>query len=207
MLTTQTAPAPVELAAVATTAPVAEVVATGAPRKHATVRIVTPAGAQSPIVKYANNPEFGYMRAESLAASFGLGAWARGSKRSTLIKGDIQTLEQILSEEVVDGALPGKLVVHEFELDDEFLVSPETALYRSMLNGTEDDDIEQRIEGIAKRAGKDGPLLTAEGNPILRFTLYVHTDQEDFATIVDKKVNHDNVGEVQAYQAEQKAKK
>lgn len=184
---------------IATTPEIAQAVAT---KRHATVRVTTPQGATSPIVAFEGG-EYGYVRLESSSVGFGTGQWTRGSKRSTLLKGELGDLRQLLEEEVVNGCLPGKLIVEEFELTDEFLTDPQMQQYRDQFD-TSKDELADQIARLVKRAGKEGPVLKVGDNPILRFTNYVHTDREDFDQVGDRSVQYDNVAEVKAYQDERK---
>ncbi len=208
--TTTDTTSPAQALHVATTEAIAQAVA---PAKHAKVMVVTPEGSDSPIVAYPNSPEYGYMQLRSVSASVGsLGsAWARADKRSCLIKGEIEVLESILENEVAsDMSLPGKLVINEFEVNDDFFDADnaETRPFASQLDETI-EDLEERLGSACKRSGPKGPALTVNGNFIARFTSYVHTDQRDEQGQypADVKVAHDNVAEVRAYQAEAKAAK
>ena len=200
MLTTTTTDTAATTAAPLTpTAAVAAVKAAVAP-KGPRVNVVVPEGKKSPIVAYQNSPEFGYIQLMTSVASFGTGpsGWARSTKKSTLLKGDIALLEQIVRENVAkDMTMPGGLFVREF-LANEI---PEA--YLGQLDADE-EDLDVKLANVVKKAGKDGPILSVGGVPIVRFTDYLQFPADDER---DTTIAHDNVDEVTAYREQQKQAK
>ena len=195
-----TATAPVIAAAPVTAAPVAQLPAVAGPiASEAKVFAVVPAGANSPIVPFTNSPEWGYIQVASVTVNIGA-VWARPSKRSALIKGEIETLQLVLREFVnpKDLSLKGKLYIREFMYNDAFMQDEEFETYRQQLNVSEDGDEDVMLKGIAKRAGAEGPFMTLEGVQILRFTEYVQYPTAQHGDIL---IQHDNGAEIKAWNA------
>lgn len=201
---TTTAPiAPATALAVTPAALVASVTKSAVP--SAKVHVVTPEGADSPIVPYKNGTD-GYMQLKAETIQFGA-SWSRTVKRSCLLKGKVTTLEAILKQHVnpKDMSIPGKLVVREFVYNDDFQTLPEFKEYNGRLDADEEDE-ETRINSYVKRAGAgEAPMLTVGEAPILRFTDYLHPENPEFATATDVFVQHDNLDEVAEYRAASKA--
>lgn len=132
---------------------------------------------------YQSNPEFGYIVLESNEISF-KGGFVNESKRTTLIRGSVNTLEAVVG--MNKAGLPGKIAVREY-LEDFIPADVAKTHLR------DDVSFEEAIKPYIKRAGEDGVILTKDGKRILRFTEY------DPANVMqDIIVAHDNIAEVMA---------
>lgn len=116
------------------------------------------------VVPSQNNPEYGYIRVESVTTEMKNG-WANASKRTALIKGSIEALEAFVAERglVVGSELEGKIVVKETLVQPYSTTQP-------------------------KRAGAEGAILKKDGQPIYRTQEYT-TDMSE----VDVTIQHDKV--------------
>lgn len=63
------------------------------------------------VIANANNSEYGYIRVESVDISINSDGWAQKSKRSALLKGKVELLNEFGYKE--GQILPGKIVVEE----------------------------------------------------------------------------------------------
>jgi hypothetical protein len=140
---------------------------------------------------YTSNPQFGYLVLESNEVVME-GEWAREKVRTHIMKGETRILEAIVQK--TKGVMPGRIAVREFREGEV------PAELQSRINSKL--PYEEAVEGLLKRAGKDGPVLTSEGLRILRFT-----DYDAGETIADTRVAHDNVAEVAAWKQAQGAAK
>lgn len=140
---------------------------------------------------YTSNPQFGYLVLESNEVVME-GEWAREKIRTHIMKGETRILEAIVQK--TKGVMPGRIAVREFRETEV------PAELQSRINSKL--PYEEAIEGLLKRAGKEGPVLMSDGQRILRFT-----DYDASETITDIRVAHDNVAEVTAWKQAQGAAK
>ena len=145
---------------------------------------ITPSKDGQLITVYKNNSNYGYITLTSTELSTDSRGWIRESKRSTLMRAEVELLQKYIAANK-SLALPGKIYVEEF-LEGEL---PDS--YAERLN--QNVDYETRIKPYVKRAGKDGVELTLGGERILRFTAY-----DASGTIEDSKIAHDNTDAVKA---------
>jgi hypothetical protein len=134
---------------------------------------------------YASNAAFAYLLLESSEIVMD-GEWAREKTRTHIMKGETKILEAIIQKS--KGVLPGRIAVREFKEGEV------PAELQSRINSK--IPYEEAIEGLLKRAGKDGPVLVADGQRILRFT-----DYDANESIMDIRVAHTNQQEVAAWKA------
>ena len=145
---------------------------------------ITPSKEGQLITVYKNNSAYGYITLTSTELSTDSRGWIRESKRSTLMRAEVDLLQKYIAMNK-SLALAGKIYVEEFlesQLPDSFV---------ERLN--KNVDYETRIKPYVKRAGKDGVELTLGGERILRFTSY-----DASGTIEDSKIAHDNTDAVKA---------
>ena len=133
---------------------------------------------------YKTNADFGYVQLEQSAIVMTAG-WVREVKRTCLLRGKTATLEQFVSS-CKGLQVPGKLVALEY-LESQVPADIAKEFLR------DDVSYEEAIESYIKRAGADGPALTAGGERILRFVKWDMADQ-----LYDINVTHDNQAEVSA---------
>jgi hypothetical protein len=145
---------------------------------------ITPSKDGQLITVYKNNSNYGYITLTSTELSTDSRGWIRESKRSTLMRAEVELLQKYIAANK-SLALPGKIYVEEF-LEGEL---PDS--YAERLN--QNVDYETRIKPYVKRAGKDGVELTLGGERILRFTAY-----DASGNIEDSKIAHDNTDAVKA---------
>jgi hypothetical protein len=138
---------------------------------------IVPAESGALVRAYAGAPEFGYLHLQTVTESV-INGWVQESKRSYLLKGNVELLTRFIEKKGSSGQLPGNIVVVEC-LEDAI---PEH--FKGRLNKELTD--EEAIAPFLKRAGKDGPVLTKDGVRILRFTDYDPSGQA-----VDTLVQHD----------------
>ena len=127
------------------------------------------------VITSKNNPEFGYIRVEETRIKFD-GKFTRNEKRSALINGPIELLQQVVAE-AVDDTLPGKIVIKES-------LTPFT------------DDPQKSL----KIAGKTGIPCTRNDQPIFRDTFYTEDLSEK-----DVFEPHDNGDQIKAAQKQVEA--
>lgn len=130
------------------------------------------------VTPYKNNKAFGYV--QLISEQFVIqGSWARNKKRSTLMRGDVDVLEQAFG--AID-SLPGKIRVVECTEHD----IPNECI--AMLD--KNKDFEEQIAGFVKTAGEDGADLKIDDARILHFYFYDETGK-----IADIRVQHDTIAE------------
>lgn len=133
----------------------------------------------SVITPYSNAKD-GYITVKSETRKF-VGGWARMSKRTALIRGPLDMLEDIVKTGV--HGLKGQIVVHEFV---ESQLPPQ---FEKLLNPTKSTMTREELEKFyLKTAGKDGEPLTRDGERIFRFSEYDESGVEH-----DTIVQHNNV--------------
>lgn len=145
---------------------------------------ITPSKEGQLITVYKNNSDYGYITLSSTELSTDAAGWIRESKRSTLMRATVETLQKYLAMNK-SLTVPGKIYV------EEFLESEVPDRYKERFN--KNVDYETQIRPYIKRAGKDGVELTLGGERILRFTSYDPT-----GSIEDSKIMHDNTDAVRA---------
>lgn len=146
---------------------------------------VTPAENGALVRAYVNSPEYAYMVLES-SELVSDGQWMREKKRTHILKGDTATLEKFAQQ--TKGVLPGRIAVREF-LESAIPADLLTRLDKSKT-------FDEAVDNFLKRAGKEGPVLTREGQRIVRFT-----DYDPSGSMQDIVLAHDNVAEVTAWKA------
>lgn len=118
-----------------------------------------------------NNPDYGYVRVESLTTQINAEGWLRSVKRSALIKGLVKDL---VSAGFTGGqALPGKIVIRE-------------SLQPFNANDPERD---------LKIAGDTGIVCRVDDQPIYRQSFYT-TD----VNAMDELIMHTNTEEIRSVQ-------
>lgn len=142
------------------------------------------------VTPYQSNPEFGYMQVEQTITVIENG-WMRDQVRSALVRGKVDQLKKFLSVNPSGNRLDGKIVVMEYPLNDV----PEEVAKKFFK-----DDSEESIAPYYKRAGKGGPILTIDGEPIVRFSEFDST-----GTRQDVLCQHNNQEELAEWRADQKA--
>lgn len=152
------------------------------------VQIVPNAETGSIISAYAANPEFGFIQLQQTAIVQD-GSWIREVKRSCLLKASIEILEKFVAASPTL-QLKGQLVVKEY-LQSELPADMAKKYLRK------DVSEEEAIEPFVKRAGREGPELTFNGERILRFTEYDPSGEGS-----DTTQAHDNQDAVKEYNAQ-----
>jgi hypothetical protein len=140
---------------------------------------ISPKEDGSVITPYSNAKD-GYITVKSETRKF-VGGWARMSKRTALIRGPLDMLEDI----VKTGAhgLKGQIVVFEFI---ETNLPPQ---FEKQLDPGKSGKTREDLEKFyLKTAGKDGEPLTHNGERIFRFCEYDET-----GALNDIVVQHNNV--------------
>ena len=123
------------------------------------------------VVPSTNNPEYGYVRVESVEMQLENG-WVKESKRSALLRGKVDILSKLGFKE--GQALTAKIVVKE-------TTTPLNA-----------NDLTQGL----KQAGNTGVTCKVGGQPIYREAFYT-TD----SNAADVMLQHDNSEEIKAAQS------
>ena len=123
-----------------------------------------------------NNPEYGWIRVESIDYQISSKGWLQPRKRSALIKGLVEDLKQINYQK--GDMLPGKIVVKE-SLESLYEEDPEKGL---------------------KYAGNTGIPCKIDDQPIYRETYYTTDMYEE-----DVLIQHDNGEEIKEAQQALKA--
>jgi hypothetical protein len=132
---------------------------------------------------YEGNKEYGYIILNSTEMVMQNG-WIQEKNRSCIMRGKVEQLNRMFTP---GQELPGKIAVTECTADNI------PAKCATQLN--QNVSFEEQIEPFLKRAGsQDAPILTVNGQQILRFPEYDAT-----GTVVDVRVQHDNVDEVKAF--------
>ena len=139
------------------------------------------------VTAYAGNQEFGYMVLAQTKSSFQNG-WLKETTNRSIMKGTVLALTGFVKSNP-SLELPGNIIVEEF-LEDSV---PENI---SAMHFDKSLPREEQIANYIKRAGKDGPALMKEDKRILRFTTWDQTSES-----YDKIIPHDNVAEINAYNA------
>lgn len=143
------------------------------------VQIVPNSKTGSVITAYQSNPKFGYVQLQQTALSTD-GGWIRETKRSTLLRADMDVLNKFVSSNK-SLTLPGKIVVKEY-LESEVPTDMSERFFNK------NTDYETAVEPFIKRAGQDGIELTYGGERIIRFSVYDPSGND-----TDVRVSHDNV--------------
>jgi len=125
------------------------------------------------VIPSSNNPKYGYVRVESVEMQLENG-WVRQSKRSALLRGEVDVLSQLGFSE--GQTLPGKIVLKE-------TTTPLNA-----------NDLTQGI----KQAGETGVACKVGDQPIYREAFY--TTNMDATDVL---LAHTNGEEIKAAQAAQ----
>lgn len=123
-----------------------------------------------------NNPEYGYVRVESITPVIGDGGWFRMQKRSALIKGKMEDLTAANFQK--DMLLPGKIIVKE-SLQPFNPQNPDKHL---------------------KFAGDSGIVCRVEDEPIYRETEFTSN-----INAIDSLIPHTNADEIKQKQAAENA--
>jgi hypothetical protein len=134
-----------------------------------------------------SNPEFGVIRVEESVLTVSNG-FLNETKKSALIRGKKSQIEALVANpELLTGHIQiiEKL---ESEVQDGELYIPEGTSYSEVL------------DKMSKRAGVNGPILRKGGERIIRYTRVTNNPED-----LDIIVQHDNVEEVKAWSAAQKA--
>lgn len=155
--------------------------------KRPPVKVVMNKDTGLAITAYEKNPEFGFLQVEEAQVQMRSMSWVGKTRRTALIKGDVESLKVWFNENVKAGKLPGQIVVKEFQED----AVPED-IYREFIGDTEVRDYEEAVKPFVKRAGKEvdgieAVPLTIGGSRILRFSFY-----DESGEMEDEKVQHDN---------------
>ncbi len=122
-----------------------------------------------------NNPEYGYIRVEQSANQISEGGWLKLVKRSTLIKGKLEDLQEINYQK--GDTITGRIIVKE-SLEPFNPVNPEKNL---------------------KIAGDSGIVCSVDGNPIYRDTIFTLDPYAE-----DEFITHDNGDEIREYNSKMK---
>lgn len=128
------------------------------------------------VINLSNNPEFGFIRVVQVKNIFDDNGFMKRASISALIHGTVVDLEE--AGYFANQELPGKIIVIE---------SLEAFNEKNPSRGV-------------KEAGKTGIVCTYGGMPIFRKTVYTEN-----ATAQDTYVKHDNIEEIKAAYAKQKA--
>jgi hypothetical protein len=142
------------------------------------------------VTPYTNSPDYGYLTLESIAIAFE-GGWMREKKRSCLMRGTIETLNNFVKYVAVNNVATGRIHLAEF-LESEIPAEYEKYINKNAISR------DAALDQFLKRAGNDGPCLTLGGERIVRFSTYDPT-----SALVDITVAHDNVDAVAEYRASQ----
>lgn len=145
---------------------------------NAPVSIVPNKDTNEIINAYKSNPEYGYLQVQCVQLITGNG-FLRESKRSALLRGKVTLLEMFVKNDAKGLVVPGRITISEFvesQIPDTFRKSFNEKL-------TE----EENLASLLKRAGKDGPVLTCNGERIVRFSVYDST-----GSTTDTILQHDS---------------
>ena len=148
---------------------------------------IAPSKEGNLVTPYDNAPEYGYIILAQTKSSF-VNGWLKESTNRTIMKGSVTSLEKFVQSNP-NLSIAGKLVVSEY-LEDEVPEAVASAHFDKSLT------FEEQISNYIKRAGTDGPELTAGGKRILRFVML-----DSSATQVDSLIAHDNGDAVKAFNA------
>lgn len=146
---------------------------------------ITPSKEGALVNAYPNNPQFGYVLLSQSNTSF-QGGWLRTTTNRAIIKGDTKALEQFVQANPTL-QLDGTLIVKEYKESEVPSVMAEQ-------NFDKNKEYEDQIKSYIKSAGEDGPALKADGERILRFTVW-----DESGTDSNIKVQHDNVEEIKVF--------
>lgn len=119
-----------------------------------------------------NNPEYGYVRVEQVARTINDEGWLRISKRSALIKGKVEDLEEVNFTEGQE--LPGQIIVVE------------------SLQAFNEENPDRDL----KIAGDTGVICRVDDQPIYRQTFYTSNKEAQ-----DQLIMHSNKQEIKEVQA------
>lgn len=123
-----------------------------------------------------NNPEYGYIRVQQVAFQINDRGWLRNVKRSALIKGKVEDLQD--ANYTAGTSIPGKIVVIESFVP----FNPENP------------------EKDLKIAGETGVVCRVDDQPIYRQTFFTSN-----LNAFDELITHNNSDEIKEVQAAQKA--
>ena len=158
----------------------------------------TPKNLAKPVDK-----QRGFFRIEESTTVINLDGSVWENKRSTLIKGELPTLQKLLVAHKYS-TMPGKIIYTEI-VESDLDLHP--ALKRNLDSSFADVPLEEftpeqlvvleeRLtkNGIIKKTGENGIEMLCNGERILRFTQYDMSGE-----LSDTLVQHTNVAEVTAY--------
>lgn len=149
---------------------------------------IVPSQTSGKLVTPYENSDKGYVKLVQEIMTTDISGWLKTEKRTYLVKGPVKALENYVSEKAANKLqVEGALFIHEF-VESEL---PE--LYTEKFFNKE-LTYEENVSNFAKRAGSEGPMLTKDGERILRFTVYSPDGSN-----ADMKVDHDNVDAVRAF--------
>ena len=129
------------------------------------------------VTSYKSKQDYGYIHVQSVQLQI-VGGWLRESKRVALFRGKVSMLEMFLKMHLRGKNLPGRIQITEF-LENSI---PESA--RKLFFNPQKTE-EENLAPYLKRAGKDGDLITIDGQRVVRFSTYDNTggSTDLFATI------------------------
>lgn len=127
---------------------------------------------------------WGFVRVSSSKTRFKNGI-ASVETRNALLRGPVAVLESIVAEGGMNKEVEGKIVVIECT-ENNIPASVKNEINQSAFNGTPAER-EAEIMRHVKTAGKDGEVLTKDGERVLRFQLLT-----DDSSMEDVFVQHDN---------------
>ena len=136
----------------------------------------------------ANKPEYGYITLVDTVYVKN-GTFLEEKEREFFLNGKVEFLQNFAK---YNKTINGRINVIEC-LENAIPVTMQSRLDKNLT-------LAENINKFAKRAGKNGPVLTFEGRTILRFT-----DWDETGTVADVRVAHDNTADVVAYNATVKA--
>lgn len=160
--------------------------------KKVVVKIVPNKKTMALVSVFKKNPEKGFIQLEQVVQKLSINGWIEPVKRTTLIKGPVSVLAEIVKESkdnAVPYSLEGRLIVKEFTENN----IPE--FYKKLFFNKTLSPADQ-LKEFVKTAGNGGPALKHKGERIVKFTILDADCTED-----DVKVEHDNHAEIQAFNA------
>ena len=128
---------------------------------------------------------WGFARVSVSKTSFKDGI-ARLETRSALLRGPVTVLEGVVADAGMSKEVEGKIVIIECK-ESEIPTSVKNEINQVAFNGTEEQR-EAEILRHVKTAGKDGEVLTKDGERVLRFQIFT----DNASPLEDVFVQHDN---------------
>ena len=154
------------------------------------VKIIADPSTGNKLRLYSSNPEFAYCVLQAEKIVHRPGGFIDKQTRTTILRAKKGILQSFI-DAYPTGVVDGQIVIREFTESE----CPESFMSRLR----SDVDYEVAVQTFLKRPQDDAPVLTKDGERILRFT-----DFDPDNVLSDVRVEHDNQAQIAEWRASKK---